>query len=262
MLLFEQIPVECVNLQMMVRCKVCSSCSLWSSFPTFPIGLCSSRQEKVLALEAAPFQISHWVKRLISDYRLPRRPVSGVAAAALLMRHHQCHYWWSNQIQHPCPAHIRTRSHQHLRQTSKWFNTDYKYKSSICLKIYNSESSMAILFLSLLPNVWIPVQNGALTCCKAPPPLLACSVWTLNSDALCLLGKFWPEPLQVRQAPCITHHLTGAEQQCDSLETGLLQRSVSINISFDILPRLVAMRLWLLIDRRILGLSVDEFPPN
>lgn len=52
-------------------------------------------------------------------------------------------------------------------------------------------------------------ETAALTCSKAPPPLLACLVWTSNSDTLRLLWEFWPEPLQVWEAPRVTHHLTG-----------------------------------------------------
>lgn len=127
-LLFEQIPVEFVQIFKWwsgVKCvvpvasrRVNSQHFLWAFAPdkkrSWPWKLLPSRS----------------VKWLISDYRLPPQPVSGVAAVALLMRYHQCHYWWSNQIQRLCPAHIRTHSHQHLKQTSKWLNADYEYKST------------------------------------------------------------------------------------------------------------------------------------
>lgn len=131
---------------------------------------------------------------------------------------------------------------------SKQINAVNEYKSSI------NTSKLTML-------------ASDLTCCKAPPPLLACSVWTMNSDALCLLWESWPEPLQVWQAPCITHHLIGCKTVMQAIpwkqdcSEGVLPGTTALARLVPI-PRLVAMLLWLLIDRRILDPCADEYSPS
>lgn len=228
----------------------------WSLFPVFPISLCSSSETRRGSTEAAVFQSDPWLKRLISDNRQPPGPVSGAAAAALPARGHRHHYWWANQSGAPRPTRTLTLSRPHLRHRRKWVD----YASHQKWLRWHSRTAQN-------PDVtaaWLPLFHLAALQKQLWPAVKLHPLWcrvlsehrTLTLCVCC--GNFDQNHCRSERRRA---SLTTWACRADTSGTTRQQACVARSKSTGSVPRLVAMLLWLLSDRRILGLCVDEFPP-
>lgn len=237
---------------------VTSVFSAWSPFPVVPINLCSSSETRCGSTEAAVLQSNFWLKWLISDDRPTPGPVSGVAVAALPARRHQHRYWWSNQTGPPRPTRTLTLSRQHLRHTRKaWCRLEVP--SKILVMTLASGCNAPTFSIIHLCFMQLRCRDGSSDLQWSSTP--SAGVFGLNIE-------LWHSASVVGILTRTTAGLRGAARHSppDRMYSSYVKQPgsklVLLNNSTGIVPRLVAMLLWLLSDRKILGLCFDEFPPS